>query len=310
VSDEQSKAEPAAPSTGASTGSTTGSTTTALGERMELPNWSRGRTKKRGGQEPQEDAFQVGVKEVGRGAARRGRSVVLLGVLGIAALVAVIVLYTQRQKGSAEATQLLAQAAAYEARAEVGDPQLLLGKSGRPPPAPVVKDEAERAAAVDKALAALSERAAGSAAELDGILLHAGRLMRDGKSAEAQAEYRRFLEAAPAGHPLRWAAREGLAFAVEAQGDLEGALAEFKTLAGEKGVFYRDMGLWHQGRVLERMGKADEALAMYRQYIGEFPLSEPSLAQSEVRKRLEELDPTAVVNPAPDSPLQVMDGLP
>jgi len=277
---------------------------------MELPTWNRGRTKKRGGQEPQEDAFQVGVKEVGRGAARRAPVVAIGAVLAIVAVVTVVVLYAQRQKGSAAATRILARAAAYEARAEVGDPQLLLGKSGRPPPSPVVKDEAERAAAVDGALKDLAAKAPGSPAEVDGILLAGARLMREGKAAEAQAEYRRFLDAAAAGHPLRWAAREGLAFAVEAQGDLDAALTEFKALAGEKGVFYRDMGLWHQGRVLERQGKTDEALAIYRQYIAEYPLSDPSLAQSEVRKRLEQLDPSAVVNPGPESPLQIMDGPP
>lgn len=277
---------------------------------MDLPSLGRGRTKRRAGQEPQEDAFQVGVKEVGRTAARRGPAVMIVGVLAVVAIVAVIVLYTKRQEGSAEATHLLAVAAAYEARAEVGDPQLLLGKSGRPPPSPVVKDEAARAAAVDQALKELASKAPGSAAEVDGILLGAARLMRDGKAAEAQAEYRRFLDAAAAGHPLRWAAREGLGFAIEAQGDLDAALAEFKTLAGEKGVFYRDMALWHQGRVLERQGKTADALAIYRQYIAEYPLSDPSLAQSEVRRRLEELDPSAVVNPGPESPLQIMDGPP
>jgi len=278
---------------------------------MDLPSLSRGRTKRRAGAEqPQEDAFQVGVKDVGRSAARRGPVVLIAGVLVIATIVGVIVFYSQQQKGSAVATRLLAEAAAYESRAEVGDPQLLLGKSGRPPPSPVVKDEAARAAAVDKALQELASQAPGSAAEVDGILLAAGRLMRDGKAAEAQAEYRRFLDKAAAGHPLRWAAREGLAFGVEAQGDLDAALAEFKTLAGEKGVFYRDMALWHQGRVLERQGKTAEALEIYRQYISEFPLSDPSLAQSEVRRRLEELDPSAVVNPGPESPLQIMDGPP
>jgi len=233
------------------------------------------------------------------------------GVLVLVAVVAVIVLYTRRQEGSAEATQMLAQAAAYESRAEVGDPQLLLGKSGgRPPPSPVVKDEVARAEAVDAALKELATKAPGSPAEVDGILLGAARMMRDGKAAEAQVEFRRFLDTAAAGHPLRWAAREGLAFAIEAQGDLDAAIAEFKTLAGEKGVFYRDMGLWHQGRVLERQGKTAEALAIYRQYIAEYPLSDPSLAQTEVRRRLEELDPSAVVNPGPETPLQIMDGQP
>lgn len=290
MSDEQSK--PEAPA--------------VVGERMELPSWNRGRTKKRGGAGPQEDAFQVGVKEVGRGAARRAPLVVVGVVVAIAAVVAVVVFYSQGQKSAAAATHLLAEAATYEARAEVGDKELLAGKS-KHPPSPVVKDEAERAAAVDKALAQLAAQAPGSAVELDGLLLSAARLMREGKHAEAEQQYRRFIDNAGAGHPLRWAAREGLAFAREAQDDLEGALAEFRTLAGEKGVFYRDMGLWHQGRVLERQGKKDEALAIYRQYIAEYPLGDPSIAQSEVRKRLEELDPSAVASAELEQPVQVID---
>jgi len=294
VSDEQSKPEPEpAP---------------APGERMELPTWNRGRTKKRGGAaEPTEDAFQVGVKQVGRGAARRAPLVAIGVVLAVAAVVVVVVVYSRGQQSSAAATRILSEAAAYEARAEVGDPELLLGKSKRSPTAPVVKDEAARAAAVEKALGELSAKAGGTAAEQDGILMTAARLMRDGKFPEAEAQYRSFLDAAPAGHPLRWSAREGLGFAREAQNDLDGALAEFKTLAGERGVFYRDMGLWHQGRVLERQGKADEALAIYRQYIAEYPLGDPSIAQSEVRKRLEELDPSAVAGAELEAPVQVMD---
>jgi TolA-binding protein len=284
VSDEQSKPEPApAPATG---------------ERMALPSWDRGRTKKRGAAGPGDDAFQAGVKQVGRGAAQRGRLVALgVGVATIAVVVGVVV-YDRGQKASAAATRTLTQAVTYEARAEVGDPALLLGPSKRRPTAPVVKDEAERAAAVEKALTELSAQAGGSEAELDAVLVAAARKMRDGKFAEAEAEYRRFLERASAGHPLKWSAREGLGFAREAQDDLEGALAEFKSLAGEKGAFYRDAGLWHQGRILERQGKKDEALAVYRQYIAEYPLSDPSIMQSEVRRRLEELDPSAVAAPA------------
>ena len=280
----------------------------ATGERMELPTWNRGRTKKRGGAEaPTDDAFQVGVKEVGRGAARRAPLVAIGAVLAVAAVIVIVVVYARGQQSAAAATRLLAEAATYEARAKVGDPELLLGKSNRQSPDPVVKDEAARAAVVDKALSALVTQAAGSQAELDGRLMTAARLMRDGKFAEAQAAYRSFLDAAGAGHPLRWAAREGLGFAREAQDDLDGALAEFKALAGEKGVFYRDMGMWHQGRVLERQSKTDEALAIYRQYIAEYPLDDPSMAQTEVRKRLEELDPSAVASAPVEPPVQVID---
>lgn len=301
MTDEQNKPAP----DGAASGGTG-----LVGERMALPSWDRGRTKKRGGTEPQEDAFQAGVKEVGRGAARRVRVVGMAVVFGVAAVVVGVVLYARSERASATATRVLAEAVAYESRAVVGDPELLMGKSKRRPTAPVVKDEAARTEAVEKALGELTAKAGGSAADTDAVLVRAARLMREGKAKEAEAEYRRFLELGGAGHPLRWAAREGLGFAREAQDDLDGALVEFTALAGEKGVFYRDMGLYHRARVLERQGKKDEALAVYHQYIAEYPLTDPSIAQSEVRKRLEELDPKSVVDPAPDSPVQVMDGPP
>ena len=287
-----------------------GGAVSPAGGRMELPQWDRGRTKKRGGAEPTEDAFQAGVKEVGRGAVKRGRSVGILVGVGVAALVVGVVFYARGQSASASATRVLSEAVTYESRAVVGDPELLLGKSKRRPTSPVVKDEAERAAAVDKALSDLSAQAGGSAAETDAVLVRAARLMREGKAVEAQAEYEKFLATGGAGHPLRWAAREGLGFAREAQDDLDGALLEFTALAGEKGVFYRDMGLYHRARILERQGKKEDALAVYHQYIAEYPLTDPSIAQTEVRKRLEELDPKAVENAAPDSAVQVMDGPP
>lgn len=279
---------------------------------MELPTWNRSRTKRRGGEGPQEDAFVTGVKEVGRGAARRG-PIVIGGVLAaLAVLVTVIVVYTNRQKDAAAATRVLASAARFQSdEAMVGDPAVLFGDFKGKPAAPVVKDEAERAAETFKQLDQLDAAAGGSPAAVAGKLVRAGGLLRTGKPAEAEAVYREFVAEAGAGHPLLFAALEGLAFAREAQGDLDGAIAELDRLAGEKGVFYRDMALYQKGRILERQGKTEDALAVYRQYIAEYPLQQPSLAQTEVRKRLEELDPKALAGQAPaESPVQVLDGPP
>lgn len=279
---------------------------------MELPTWNRSRTKRRGGEGPQEDAFVTGVKEVGRGAARRG-PIVIGGVLvALAVLITVVVVYSNKQKDSAAATRMLASAARFQSdEAAVGDLAQLYGDYKGKPLAPVVKDEAERTAEMLKELDKLDASAGDSAAAVAGKLVRAAGLLRTGKPAEAEAMYREFITAAGAGHPLMFTALEGLAFAREAQGDLDGAIAELDRLAGEKGVFYRDMALYQKGRILERQGKTEDALTVYRQYIAEYPLQQQSIAQNEVRKRLEELDPKALAgSPPPDSPVQIFDGPP
>lgn len=284
----------------------------APGERMELPTWNRSRTKRRGGDAgPQDDAFVTGVKEVGRGAKKRGPLILVGALVLVVAVVAGIVVYQTRQQSAAAATRELASAARAQSEGEIGDPAILLGASKGKPVVPIFKDEAERAVAVGKALDSLEAAAPGTDAALAGELVRAAGHLRAGKPADAEALYRGFLDRAGAGHPLLFSAREGLAFAREAQGDLDGAIAELDRLAGDKGVFYRDMALYQKARILERQGKADAALEVYRQYIAEYPLQQPSLAQSEVRRRLEELDPKALADqPLPQGGVQVMDGPP
>lgn len=278
---------------------------------MELPTWDHSRTKRRGGDEgPKDDAFVAGVKQAGRGAARRGPLMITAVVVTLAALIGGVVLYNSRVKGKASATRQLAEAARFESEGEIGDPALLLGANRGKPVAPILKDEAERAAKTAEALDALVAGAPQSDAALTGTLVRAGEQMRAGEAAAAEALYREFIDRSGAGHPLRFVAREGLAFAREAQGDLDGAIAELDRLAGDKGVFYRDMALWHKGRILERQGKPEAALEVYRQYIAEYPLQQVSIAQTEVRRRLEELDPKALAGVPESSPVQVFDGPP
>lgn len=283
----------------------------ATGERMELPTWNRSRTKKRGGDPgPQDDAFVAGVKEAGRTAKRRFPLVALVGVLLLGGVIAGVVVYSTRQGSAAGATRELMTAARAQSEGMVGDPAILLGATRGKPPVPIFKDESERATAMYAALDALDARAPGSDPDLVGQLVRAAGLLRAGEPAEAEALYRGFIGRAGAGHPLMFAAREGLAFAREAQGDLDGAIGELDALAPEKGVYYRDMALYQKGRILERQGKADDALAIYRQYIAEYPLTASSLAQNEVRRRLEELDPKALADQPAPQPMQVVDGPP
>ncbi len=261
-------------------------------EPRDLPKWNRAKVKRKvAGSE--QDAFQGGVRSVGRVARRRAPMVVLAVALAAAAVGGGVWWWKSRAESRAEATRLLAEAAAVEARGRVGDVKLLWGLD-RPPPTPIAATQEELDGRVDKALAELAERAPNSGANLDAQLIRGARALRAEDGAGAKAAYEAFLAEADGDHPLRFQALEGLGLAQEATGDLEAALATYRELAGEKGAFYRDQALAHQGRVLEALGRKDEAVEVYRAYLAEFPLSDPSLARDFVRDRMIELDPESI----------------
>jgi len=262
---------------------------TASPEKRDLPSWNRGRTKKRKAKVEEEDAFQKGMKDASRGAVNRWPMLVG-GLVVVIAAIGGIVWWTQsRQSGSAEATRLLADAAAYESRARIGDAEAMFGERKTPPPIPVVESEEARDELVGQKLEALS--AEGGAVDLDADLIRGRRALADGDPAAALAAYERFLAGTAKGHPLRFLGLEGKAVALENQGELDAALSAYEALAGKENTFYRDMALWHQGRLLERMERKDDALAVYRTYIEEYPFTEHSIAREQVRGRLQELDP-------------------
>lgn len=261
-------------------------------DRMDLPKWNRARVKRSqpaAGAEP--DAFQQGVRDAGRTAVRRGPL-----VLGVIALLAAGIgggiwwrKHTAEQ--TATSTRMLAVAAAWRARGRV-DPQAVALSSKHPPRIPSARDDAELARNVEEALAEV-EKDDGKARTL-ALLVRASSQQEQGDFASAQATYREFLTKAGDGHQLAFLAREGLALALEASGDTDGALAELVKLAGSEGDFYRDQALWQQARLLEQLGRTDEALAIYKQYATEYPLTEQSIARNEVREHLGKLDPSAV----------------
>ena len=275
---------------------------------MELPTWDRARTKRRGGEpEGGDDAFQGAVRGAGRGVARRGRIIALALVAAVVLAGVAVIVYAQRTTKTAEATQILAAGAAYEARARIGDPLAIFGAPLDHPPFPVFSDEAARDAAVAKAVADLQQVAPGTSPALAAKLVEGAAKLRDGDFAAAEATYRDFIKAAGEAHPLLFLAREGLASAREGRGDVDGALAELRILAGSKGAFYREMALYHQARILADAGRKDEAIAALRSYAEEFPLAEPSLARDAVRALAEGLDPGMLVGTERPPSIQVID---
>ena len=103
---------------------------------------------------------------------------------------------------------------------------------------------------------------------------------------------------------------EGRGVALENLGELDAALVAYEELAGRKGSFYRDMALWHQGRVLEALDRREDAIAVYRTYVTEFPAEVSSIAREEVRERLEQLDPEALKAPAPPAAPEAAEAAP
>ncbi len=265
---------------------------------MDLPTWSRRKTKKRP-QGDKDDAFQGSVRRAGKAAAARMPVVIGAIVLVVGGVIAVVAMREQGKEARANTTKILAEAVGYQARAQLIDPEQV-GKVD--PPWPVVESEAQRAEKVDEVLADLAKKAGGSEADVNADLVRAARLMRTAKHAEAAELYRKFLAAVDESHPMRFVALEGLGLALEAQGSLEDALQQFERLAGEEKAFYRDMALAHQGRVLEALERTDEAIAVYRKYHKEYPVNTGNnFARETVKQRLEELAPDALTAPAPDA---------
>lgn len=275
---------------------------------MELPSWNRSRTKRRAADAgPQDDAFQGAIKQAGRSAARRGPLAIVAGLLIAAAVAGVVVYRAKSQTSSAQATRLLAAAAAMESRGQIGDVQTLFGGPVESPPFPIAADEAARKAAIDQSLADLQANAAGSGPATAGALLAGAERMRAGDFAGAEAAYRDFL-AADVDSSLAFLAREGLALAREGQGDIDGALTELRALAGSKGAFYREMALYHQARLLAGADRKDEAVVVLKTYAEEYPLAEPSLAREQIRGLAEVVDPTILVGTDTPPSVEIIDG--
>lgn len=260
-------------------------------ERSELPTWNRVKRKREVAGEEQ-DAFQQSIRSAGRSARSRSLVAVAIALLAVGALAGGLWWNSARAESRAVPTRGLAEAAAVAARAQVVTQEQVDAQSEwvNPPPAPQVLERGEVSAKVSDALKGLPPDS--SAAQV-GELLAASTQLRAGDHAAAEKSYRAVLDN-PALLQLHFAAREGLAFALEGQGKLEEALEALEPIATKENGFYRDSALWHKGRILEAMDRKDEAIAAYKNYVTAFPLSEPSLAREKVRERLQELDPEAI----------------
>ena len=281
----------------------------APGSRAPLPSWNRGRTKKRGSApEDEEDAFQRGMRQGSSAARKQWQLVAIGGTVAIGALLAGMYGMKQSTAGKAETTRKLAQAAAVGARGIVVAEDQLPEDLSKNTPDPIFTSEEARTEALTTYLAELGDAEA-KAPELT-ALLRAAASLRAGDNEAARQNYEAFLAASDSDHPLRFIGVEGRGVALENLGELDAALAVYEELGGRKGSFYRAMALWHQGRVLEALERREDAIAVYRTYVTEYPAEVSSIAREEVRERLEQLDPEALKAPAPPAAPEAAEAAP
>jgi hypothetical protein len=178
-------------------------------------------------------------------------------------------------KRESQATKLFGEVTRIlEARVEEEKPE----KPDEPPPPekqddkltyPTVKARSEAALGV---LERLERDYSGTDVSDQGRLVKAGLLFDLGRHDEAIGIYRSIVDGGKAGE-LRFLAAEGLGYAFEAKGDLDGALQAFQKLQPDEKGFYRDVSLYHQARVLAAKGDKAGALALYKQILEKWPQS-------------------------------------
>ncbi len=264
----------------------------APGERAELPSWNRSRKKRKANvkAEQADDGFQRGVRKAGRQFVDTPKLVIGGIVLFLLVIAGGVGMNKRGKVADAEAARTLKSATAAIVRGQVIPMDEREGKEEliERSPYPIFVDEDERNAAVIESLEAAKSGGRDRVAE-DATLVAAAFAMRQGDFEAAGEEYTTFLAEVDEDHPLRFLALEGKGLALEAEGELDAALAAFEALAPRSSDFYRHMALYHQGRVLEALDRKDDALAVYQTFFEEFPLE--VMATPLIRDRVELLDP-------------------
>jgi len=209
--------------------------------------------------------------------ARRKPVMTGLGVLA-GLITAALIVGELRERGAIRASQALA-------RVEKIATADLIPETGAAPKddgVPHFKTDKERAEAALKEVDGFLTAEGRSPLRAEALLQKAGLLLDLDRADEATAIYTE-LTAARLDRNVRFLAQEGLGYAREAKGDLDGALAAFTALgeapesrsgkdeAGASLGFYQDRALYHRARIAERKGNAAEATKLYREVLDKAP---------------------------------------
>jgi tetratricopeptide (TPR) repeat protein len=128
----------------------------------------------------------------------------------------------------------------------------------------------------------------GSSLKEEALLLKAKYLLALGRAQEALPIYQGQLGSLDS--RLRFLAQEGLGYALEATGQIDGAITAFNTLAEESqasGGFYRDFALFNKARLLEKKGSGPDAKKLLHEILDKTPTTP---LKEEINDRLAALE--------------------
>lgn len=248
------------------------------------------------------DEFQIRASQ-GLEFLREKRRPLLWGGIGLGAVIAASLGYYYYYSSSRE-TAGLALTRATEIYAQPIEPA---GVTPTPPPRPIKgKEIIPKFASEEEKLAAAHDEWKKVAAEYSGPAVAAARLGEAatlfdlGQYDQAEATYREFLAQAPRESASRVLAQEGLGYALEAKGDIEGAIEAFRQIfQNDPKGFYADVGRFHIARLYEKQGKTEEAIAEYKALLTELPPNPLSPVQESAKQHLRALgvEPPAQADP-------------
>jgi tetratricopeptide (TPR) repeat protein len=201
----------------------------------------------------------------------------LAAVAVVALIVAGVVSFLRYQDGKAR-NAMTDALAAYRAPEEAAERQT---KEGEAPegmtPAQAVESYRDAAAKFEAVHAQYANSDAGALA-----LLYAGdAYYRVGDFAKSAANYEAFLAAKPNDPVLSPVAAEGLGYARESRGEFAKAAEAFEKTTGPTAKLSRPFGLLNAARCLAAAGDKAKAVALYEQFLQDYPDSSMKAAAAE-----------------------------
>jgi hypothetical protein len=232
---------------------------------------------------------------------RKNFALLQWGIIGAIALTGAVLFYLSRvEKKEGRISESLAVAVAAD-RGRVLEEDKRSDDEKELDPTRVFKTSAERADAALAAYNQVIDQHAGTGAALLAKLGQAGALLDKKEYGPALEAYSAVVASPLAGADadVKGRALEGMGFAKEGKGDLDGALETFKQLEAIDAKGYKELAQYHQARILIAKGDTEKAKELLK--VAREKLSAPGLDQNTfqyleavIDETLRKLDPSAV----------------